>query len=390
MSSLTPKSCATQLHQINQRLKLAQMGVQLELRGQMLALRGTLPPKPGSSKTQPHQQRISLKLPATAAGLKQAEREAKVVAAQIITETFDWEKYRIWQGRERLDGEAIAQQIWAFETKFFQQRQDNLASAQSTWDGTYAPYLRKLASVAQSSRKLSLAEAFCTTLESLPNHARSRQICCTALVAFAEFLKLELPENFKQLGGTYSPSKVKRRDLPNDDAILAAYEQIGNPAWKFVYGMMATYGLRNHEVFFCDYSRLKLRAPDGKTHTTVEVLDTTKTGEHEVWPFYPEWIDRFDLRNVRLPPVNTDLSQTTLQRVGQQVTRQFKRYGVPFSPYDLRHAWAVRTIHFGIPDTVAAKMMGHSVAIHTRTYHKWITRRDQQSAVEAAMRRYQG
>jgi hypothetical protein len=31
--------------------------------------------------------------------------------------------------------------------------------------------------------------------------------------------------------------------------------------------------------------------------------------------------------------------------------------------------------------------MGHSVAIHTRTYHHWITRRDQQQAVDAALAR---
>jgi integrase len=67
------------------------------------------------------------------------------------------------------------------------------------------------------------------------------------------------------------------------------------------------------------------------------------------------------------------------------VTGQFRRYEVPFSPYDLRHAWAVRTILMGLPDTVSARMMGHSVAIHNRTYHRWITRRDQQQAVRAAL-----
>lgn len=379
-----------QLKQVNQRLKVAQMGLQVEIRGKALALRGTLPPKPGSAKLKPHQQRISLKLPITPAGLKQAEREARVVAAQLITETFDWEKYQIWKGRERLDADTLSQQIWSFQKHFFQDpdRQAKLASAQSTWEGTYAPYLKKLEQVAQSSKKLTLAEALCVTVESLPFQSRSRQICCTALAAFADFAAVELPEDFKQRGGSYSPGKVKRRQLPTDDEILDAYELIPNPAWRFVYGIMATYGLRNHEVFFCDYRDLKKADVSCDVHNTVEVLDTTKTGEHEVWPFYPEWIDRFDLRNVQLPKVNTDLNQTTLQRVGQQVTRQFKRYGIPFSPYDLRHAWAVRTIHFGIPDTVAAKMMGHSVAIHTRTYHKWITRRDQQSAVETAMRRH--
>ena len=73
--------------------------------------------------------------------------------------------------------------------------------------------------------------------------------------------------------------------------------------------------------------------------------------------------------------------------LGRRVSEQFRRYNLPITPYDLRHAWAVRTIHIGLPDTVAARMMGHSVAIHTRTYHHWITRRDQQQAVDTALAR---
>ena len=88
-----------------------------------------------------------------------------------------------------------------------------------------------------------------------------------------------------------------------------------------------------------------------------------------------------------LPRVSTDLRRTTLQQVGRRVAEQFRRYDLPLTPYDLRHAWAVRTIHIGLPDTVAARMMGHSVAIHTRTYHHWITRRDQQQAVDSALAR---
>ncbi|MEM0980094.1 MAG: site-specific integrase, partial [Cyanobacteria bacterium P01_H01_bin.58] len=145
--------------------------------------------------------------------------------------------------------------------------------------------------------------------------------------------------------------------------------------------IMAVYGLRNHEVFFCDYSALT----SGDPEAAITVLETTKTGIHDVWPFPPQWIDQFDLREVVLPDLETDLEQTTLQRLGQQVTLQFRRYGIPFAPYDLRHAWAVRTILMGLPDTVAARMMGHSVAIHNRTYHRWITRRDQRQAVQAAL-----
>ena len=49
--------------------------------------------------------------------------------------------------------------------------------------------------------------------------------------------------------------------------------------------------------------------------------------------------------------------------------------------------WIVTEWPIILPDTVAARMMGHSVTIHTRTYHHWITRRDQQQAVDAALAR---
>lgn len=184
----------------------------------------------------------------------------------------------------------------------------------------------------------------------------------------------------KSFWGSYNPGQTQARELPSDELIIQTFEQIPNPTWRFVYGVMATYGLRNHEVFFADYRNLQKPGREA----ILEVLPTTKTGSHEVWPFHPEWVELFGLRQGSLPPINTDLNQITLQRIGQQVTRQFRRYGLPFAPYDLRHAWAVRTIHIGLPDTVAARMMGHSVAVHNRTYHRWISRRDQQQAVTAA------
>jgi len=148
---------------------------------------------------------------------------------------------------------------------------------------------------------------------------------------------------------------------------------------------MATYGLRNHEVFFSDLSCLK---KDGDK--ILRVFPNTKTGEHQVWPFHPEWVGLFELdksidTSDLLPSIKTDLKHTTLQHIGRRVSEQFKRYKISFTPYDLRHAWAVRTILIGLQNTVAAKMMGHSVSIHTKTYHHWITRRDQQLAVDSAL-----
>lgn len=374
------------ISQTNQRLKAAQLGLQVERRGIRLALRGTLPPRPGNSRLRPYQQRLSLGIPATPAGLKQIEQEAKIVAAQLIQNQFDWQEYLSFTDGKRLSQQSLDQQIDAFEQYFFDQphRSLNPAATKTTWTGAYAPYLKKLVAIAAESPNLTLTEAIYKTIHSTANHSRSRQLCCTALGAFADFLNLKLPTDLKTLSGRYGTSQTQARQLPSDEEILAVWDKIPNPAWQFVYGVMATFGLRNHEVFYCNFTGLE------RGETSIEVLPTTKTGSHQVWAFYPEWIEAFNLREIQLPQVETDLSKTTLRQVGQRVTAQFRRYGVPFSPYDLRHAWAIRTIHVGLSDTVAAKMMGHSVLVHTRTYHQWITQRDQQQAVENALRRRKG
>jgi integrase len=275
----------------------------------------------------------------------------------------------------------------SFESAFFKDpvRIRKVASSKTTWTGAYLPYLRRLTEVASSNSLPLGSTLFEQTLETYAVSSRSRQQCGVALAALAKHHKLQLPDDWTARAAGYGLHEAKFRRLPSDEQILKAVELIPNPAWKLVYGLMATYGLRNHEVFFCDLSTL---AEGGDR--VIRVLPSTKTGEHQVWAFKPEWVDHFGLEvlgefNPPLPDVCTDLSKTTLQAVGRRVSEQFKRYGVPFTPYDLRHAWAVRTIHMGLPDTVAARMMGHSVSMHTRTYHHWITRRDQQQAVDTAL-----
>ena len=51
-----------------------------------------------------------------------------------------------------------------------------------------------------------------------------------------------------------------------------------------------------------------------------------------------------------------------VQELGTKVSRQFKRYGIPFPPYVLRHAYGIRaSVTFELPVTAAA-LMGHHQA----------------------------
>jgi integrase len=380
------------LNAINHGLAGSGISLRIEQRGQRLNLRGPLPSRSqtGATKTQ----RISLKLTADQEGLKQAERMLQLVHLQLQRGQFDWSQWAAKpntppSGAERPLASGAQQAIASFKIAFFSDptRRRSPAGSRTTWCSAYLPYLRRLSAMAEEQHCCFDTNLLGKTLKSYAESSRSRQQCATALGALAHHLELALPENWRAEANGYGLHRARFRQLPSDNQIMEAVQAIPNPRWRLAYGLMATYGLRNHEVFFCDFSSL---AKGGDR--VLRVLPNTKTGEHQVWPFHPDWVDRFELEQLEqgrkaLPPIKTDLRQTTLQQVGRRVAEQFRRYGMPLTPYDLRHAWAVRTIHIGLPDTVAARMMGHSVGIHTRTYHHWITRRDQQQAVDAALAR---
>jgi len=353
-------------------------------------------------------------VPASSEGLASAVAQLRTVQDQLQAQRFRWEDWSRRGPRSapaqrvRADSRtkppqdpvpvleaapsAIADQLLGFEQAFFHdpRRRRQPAGSRSTWTSAYRPYLRRLAALAAPSARRLDSALLVEVLESYGLATRSRQQCGIALAALARHHEIALPPDWRERCGGYGLHVARFRRLPTDGQILQWVELIPNPSWRLAYGLMATYGLRNHEVFYADLSAL---APGGDR--VIRVLPSSKTGEHQVWPFQPEWVERFELERLGLDPallpaVATDLRRTTLQQAGRRVAEQFHRYGVPITPYDLRHAWAVRTIHIGLPDTVAARMMGHSVTIHTRTYHHWITRRDQQQAVDAALSRQSG
>ncbi len=381
---------AQQVQQHNRMLAASGIRLRLELRGSRIGIRGPLPCRSGSGTERV--QRLSLGLPASQAGLMQAQQHVFALHQQLQQGSFAWTPTPAHQpsqcAQQQLKGQ-LADQLAAFEAAFFAdpRRRRNPAGSRTTWTSAYLPYVRRLQRLAGSEASPVTTALLLDVLESYELASRSRQQCSTALAALARHCELELPSDWAERGAGYGLHRAQFRQLPSDAQIVQHLPLIPNPRWRLIYGLIATYGLRNHEAFFCDLSAL---APGGDR--VIRVLPTSKTGEHQVWPFQPDWVERFGLAALAsgreaLPAVNTDLRRTTLQQVGRRVAEQFRRYNLPITPYDLRHAWAVRTIHIGLPDTVAARMMGHSVAIHTRTYHHWITRRDQQQAVDAALAR---
>ncbi len=374
---------------INHDLESKGINLRIEKRGKVLNIRGSLPDK--KSRNLSKIQRISLKLPYNINGLEEARKAIELIDFQLKKNQFCWSN---WIKEKTITStntnkSVLKNEIESFKRQFFSDtsRSKSPAGMISTWQSAYKPYLNRLIGESNKSTLKLNEELLVKILLSYKKNSRSRQQCGIALSALARYLKLELPENWKQLQSGYGIHESNFRELPSDEEIIDSFKLIPNPKWRFVFGLMATYGLRNHEVFFSDLSCLKKGGDK-----ILRVFPNTKTGEHQVWPFHPEWIGLFELNNITdtsdlLPDIKTDLKVTTLQHIGRRVSEQFRRYKISFTPYDLRHAWAVRTILIGLPNTVAAKMMGHSVSIHTKTYHHWITRRDQQIAVDSALSR---
>lgn len=353
------------LAQTNGRLKAARTGVSVGAQGKRLYLRATFPPRSGSHKTQPYQQRLFLGYHANPAGLKLAEQEARKIGALLDCGEFSWEPYQ--QNRSNLPQAALTVADWItkFEKDYFTRRK-RTPKSETTWKDDYQKVFRRLEQDQALTVEL-LEQAIISTSPDTRNRKRFVDVL-SRLAAFAQ-----LDADFSRLKGSYSSKDAEPRDLPNDGIIAQWWASIPNSSWQWAYGMMATYGLRNHELFYLDLSKMPV----------LVVLDDTKTGFRRVYPLYPEWVEQWHLDQAKVP----DCTGKRNSDLGNRVTHAFARYKLPFCPYDLRHAWAVRSLEFGMPVELAAQQMGHSVDVHCRTYHRWISEEVHERAFRVMMQR---
>jgi hypothetical protein len=340
-----------ELGDLNDRLKFSDIPVRVRLKGRNLALRATLPKKPGEGSGR-KQYDISLKIPRTRDGLKRAEREANILAQRMADGSFEWSQYATGPNDDPLQSKPISQWIAELKPHYFATQRRGKNGKQitdETWRVQWGSTFRKLPQSEPLTAGLLLAAVLSTG-----EGTAIREKTCQRLQHLANFAGIQIDLSLYDVGYESPP-----RDIPEDDLILDWHDRIPNADWRWVFGMMATFGLRPHECFDC-----KFLDP-----LTVQVGTQTKTGERQTKAIPPEWVDRWKLLDGTPPPGKT---RTPVQR-GTSVSKQFRRYEVLMQPYDLRHAWAIRTsVVNGIPLATAAQWMGHSVTTHTRIYQKWL------------------
>jgi integrase len=342
------------LQDANARLKAAGSRVVIELRNNSLFLRGTLPPKPGSEKRLPHQQRINLDATFTVAGIQYAETEARRVTNALNSKDFTWDTYLSGRDKMRLVEKnrqpTVAELVDQFVREYWRKHEQTDA-AKYTLEKDYLAVFKRLPQDIELSEQVIMS-----AIETTEPNSRARQRYCLALGLLAK--QANIPFDPKPYRGKYQP---KERKPPTNEEIIVAWEKVQqkSKAWANVLALLATYGLRAHEVFFLDFARYPVvRVNEGKTDA------------RDAYAYPREWCKLFNLEGITRESLPHCTG--THADIGHRVTTQFRRYELAFRPHDLRHAHAIRMIQHNVPVEIAARYHGHSTTVHTRTYQRWL------------------
>ena len=215
--------------------------VKLRQKNTRLYMRATLPPKEGDGKWR--QQELATGCTATDKGLKAALAKAQKLESDLILERFTWENWGFapppaptpTRAKENF-GAAIERherEYWQINRK--------TPGREKYYKDQYARAFEILP-LDESAEPRILREYL---LKSTAPDTRHREKVYQAYTALARFLDLELPADWAKLRGKYQPSNS--RYIPTDQEILDAWETNDSARWRWAYGLLATYGLRNHK-----------------------------------------------------------------------------------------------------------------------------------------------
>jgi len=387
-----------EIQSANSALKSNKTKVSIKRVSGSLQLIATLPIKPGDKDTRGigrKQYHISLNIPANLDGLQTAKEEAYELGKLIARKTFVWnEKYlgvKALSAKIHKTNELLSK----FENQYFKTHKRTIKS-----EHTFSYYYKDI--------ELHLGKDFLFTpsnikekIDSLNSESTKLRVlkACKALIA-AFRLDIELED----ISVEYT-KPIHTRNVPGDEIIVSSFqkwEQYANSrpltfpkkyldtwmAWRWVYGMLAVFGLRPREV---------INKPDfdwwlssENSDNTFKVHDDNKTGYREVFPLYNEWIEEFNLKDVHsineFKKIIADKSSfSQLNTVRVCCSSWFRKIGLDFKPYDLRHAWAIRAHILGVPIKAAADNLGHTMEVHTETYQRWFSLDMRKMAINQAL-----
>ena len=159
--------------------------------------------------------------------------------------------------------------------------------------------------------------------------------------------------------------------------------------WQFALQLMSTFGLRPGEIYF-----LEVRVVKGQFQVWCNYQkknDTSLGKPRRVHALPPEWLKEWNLVDRIQNMTEDDLPVKTSANVGEACRKYLSGKAVwkaikenkAIIPYSFRHGWSLRShLDFGLSDTVSAKAMGHTVAVHNQIYSQYITEGLMDEAIE--------
>lgn len=306
--------------------------------------------RPGLTPT-----RIALRLDDTPVNRKAAAKQLQTLERQLKEGGFDW---NYW-----LDAETSGVTWREAVTRLYRAKVVLGRTGETTWQINYMGRLRQIPPGSACTTE-SMAQA----LARYPRESCSYKELFYLMRHIARLVGQPFPEVPLP---TYHQAQAV--EVPTDAEIEAWVLGAGPSAWYF--GIMATYGLRPHEI-------------EGATlveRDYLQVAEKTKTGGRIVVPLLRDWVELFDLRNRRNRPIH---DTTRPDAVSKYLSSEIRRLGLPWRPYALRHAYAARLWRQGgakLDIYTAARLMGHSVMQHSRTYRRHISPHHVAEAAERAL-----
>jgi integrase len=326
-----------------------------------LYLLGRFPPKDGSPGLK--QYKLTLQLDDTPINRRLAAQRLRRLEAQLKDGTFSWDDW----GLSESSRSGIT---WQKAIRMLHEKKVLLGrTSVSTWDVSYMGRLKQLNPVQRVT-----TEAIHAAISKYGRHQCSYQIMYYLMKDIASLTGVPFPRIGVPLYGR-AQSFI---EVPSDAEIVEWINR-ANPPSRWYFAMMATYGLRPHEIDTCKFLDKGM----------VQVADETKTGYRTVIPLEEEWVELFNLKDKTPRPAS--LRESSRPDVcAVWLNAQRRKLGIIWKPYALRHAYAVRLWRRGgneLDLDTAAQLMGHSVKEHLETYRASIDPNSRAVAAQEAIAR---
>ena len=371
-----------------------------------------------------------LRLPLTKSNLAKAEEICTLITSQLVANSYTDDWLQSLLGKEKMPNKTkkiltCQQMLEEYKKYYFKQRKENKTPIGS-WDKHYR-HTEKLMNL-HANEPISLP-IIREIIDSTENNSVTRTYHLNGLVNLLNFFgNTDFKKAIKRYKEENKP-KPQKKYIPSDSEIAYVYQfcfepnertpkkhRYRYPQWQFLYGLLATYGLRIHEAWNIknwdnsvtlkngdwiaiaddnvtedeneqgkfSYHQLKKRIvipailDPGNRDYLLCIGHETKTGYRVAFPICPnghtsncKWIKEFNLiQPLNLPDIENPLERYSGNNFicSRLTSHWFYRHKYGFTAHALRHAYNIRGHSLNINQKALANSLGHGLQMNSSNY----------------------